>query len=201
MVNSDPAGPKFHIESFDPGEFRPDRRTFFQCAGFLITRTYCLEMDFQPGRAHGIRLKNKQFSDSAGSDLYGWNVEMRNQIDLADDEQDIEDNTGEGDMPPDPKRWRRGFWKSEKSWEGTGPRPGQINEVVRRHGAQKGAPPPVHKPFRSEVEKSLSAAALRLQTAAAKKRRQSARLRQTAQGGSSSSGSSNSSSSSSSSER
>ncbi|CAK9035001.1 unnamed protein product [Durusdinium trenchii] len=25
MVNSDPAGPKFHIESFDPGEFRPDR--------------------------------------------------------------------------------------------------------------------------------------------------------------------------------
>ena len=30
MVDTDPDGPKFHIQRFDPGENRPQPRTFFQ---------------------------------------------------------------------------------------------------------------------------------------------------------------------------
>lgn len=194
MVNSDPTGPKFHIEAFDPGELRPETRTFFQRPGFLITRTYCLHTDFVPGYAHGIRLKNKLFSDSEGAVLHGWFIGTRNQAAPADEEPDIADNNADGDdSAPDPKKWRRGFWNSEKTWEGSGPKPGQINEIVRRHGSQKSAPPPVLRPFRSEVEKALSAAALRLRNAAAKKRRQTACLRQAASDSSSSSDASNSS--------
>ena len=155
-------------------------------------------MDFSPGRAYGIRLKNKLFSDSPGADLHGWSIATKRLADVAEEEGDIEEIAGDENDAPDPKKWRRGFWKSEKSWEGTGPLPGVINEVVRRHTAQKQAPPPVRKPFRSEVEKALSAAALRLQTSAAKKRRQSARLRQHADSGTDSSSNSDSSSSSSS---
>ena len=126
--------------------------------------------------------------------LHGWFIGTRNQAAPADEEPDIADNNADGDdLAPDPKKWRRGFWNSEKTWEGSGPKPGQINDIVRRHGSQKSAPPPVLRPFRSEVEKALSAAALRLRNAAAKKRRQTACLRQAASDSSSSSDASNSS--------
>ena len=102
-------------------------------------------MDFSPGRAYGIRLKNKLFSDSPGADLHGWSIATKRLADVAEDEGDIEEIAGEENDAPDPKKLRRGFWKSEKFWEGTGPLPGVINEVVRRHTAQKQAPPPVRK--------------------------------------------------------
>ena len=196
MVNSDPDGPKFYVAEFDPGEYRPDTRTFFHCPGFLITRTYCLHTDLAPDCARGIRPRNKLFSDSQGKVLTGWFIETRQHAG-GEEEQQGEGDEHVEDVGADPKKWRRGFWNYERSWEGTGPKPGEINEVVRRHIAQKSAPP-VEKPFRSEIEKALSAAALRLQNAAIKKRRQSASLRHAAAAASASSSSSSSTSSSSS---
>ena len=78
----------------------------------------CLHTDFVPGYAHGIRLKNKLFSDSEGAVLHGWFIGTRNQAAPADEEPDIADNNADGDdSAPDPKKWRRGFWNSEKTWE------------------------------------------------------------------------------------
>ena len=77
MVNIDPSGPKFHIQKFDPGEARPQPRTFFQCPDFLITRTYCLLSDHVPGYPHGLRIQNKVFSDADGQVLRHWHIETR----------------------------------------------------------------------------------------------------------------------------
>lgn len=190
MVNTDPQGPKFHIEEFDPGQFRPEGRTVFYCPGFLITRTYCLHSERAPGPS-GVRIQNKVFSDSAGTQLRGWQVLPKEQ-DTNDDEEGLEAGPS--------KEWRRGFWNAEKSWEGTGPKPGEVNEVIRRHQSQKTFQPPVVRLPGSELERTLSAAAVRLQTAAAKKRRQNQRLRPAESSSSSSSNSSTSSSSESSAE-
>ena len=72
MVNADPQGPKFHIEAFDPGEMRPEHRSFLYCSGFLITRTYCLHAHLRSARS--LQITNKVFSDSQGALLHGtWN--------------------------------------------------------------------------------------------------------------------------------
>lgn len=180
MVNTDPDGPKFHIQRFDPGETRPQPRTFFQCPNFLVTRTYCLKADFNAALVHPIRLTNKVFTDANGTSLQNWTIEEKNTEELDD----------EGNLLP--KSWRRGFWSGDPSWLGAGPEPGDVNEVVRRHLAQKHIVPPVlHR--RDDPEHLLSQAASRLRKAATKKKRQTQSLR--AQPSSSSSGSSSSSSS------
>jgi hypothetical protein len=177
MVNVDPNGPKFHIESFDPGELRPEKRTFFYCSGFLITRTYCLTSTRARGYARGLRIVNKVFSNCVGQELRGWTIEERTG-ELADGDMEVvEDDSGQPAPQETAKRWRRGFYQGEKSWEKEGPKPGDVNEVVRRYASQKSAwPAPARLP-QSELERALSSAALRLEKAAAKKRRQTEALR------------------------
>lgn len=175
MVDVDPSGPKFHIENFDPGEFRPERRTFFYCPGFLITRTYSLSSTRARGHNRNLKVVNKIFSNCAGQEFYGWSIEERRGA-LAEDDADGEEIGDEGDEARGASRWRRGFYQGEKTWEKEGPRPGEVNEVVRRHASQKNAwPAPARRPV-SELEAALSAAAQRLQKAAAKKRRQTVAL-------------------------
>lgn len=187
MVNSDPDGPKFHVEQFDPGETRPAPRWCLNCPGFLITRTYCMQADLTGNSRFPIRIKNNVFSDSNGEVLRGWEVQRRGEG--AGGEEDEEDEAPS-------KFWRRGFWNAEKSWEGTGPKPGDVNEVVRRHAAQKAVQPPAPRPFQSDIDRALSSAALRLQQAALKKRRQHQHLQANRTAASSSSSSSSTSSSS-----
>ena len=175
MVNADPLGPKFHIEQFEPGEFRPNVRTFFYAPGFLITRTYALKAERVAGFHSGLRVKNKVFSNCEGDLLHGWTIEERRGI-LAEDDVDAD-----APLEPEPeaqgKRWRRGYWDAERSWEQEGPSPGDVNAIVRRHSAQKShwpAPAPVPT---SEIDKALSAAAQRLRTNSVKKRRQAQSLK------------------------
>ena len=118
MVNTDPTGPKFHIQKYDYGPSRPTPRTFFQCPNFLITRTYCLEAELLKGYADGIRVKKHIFSDSTGRLLQHWHVE---EIGL----QDFDDEGSEMS-----KTWRRGFWIGERTWESKGPQPGEVNELA-----------------------------------------------------------------------
>lgn len=181
---------KKRMREEDASKSSSEGRTVFYCPGFLITRTYCLHSERAPGPS-GVRIQNKVFSDSAGTQLRGWQVLPKEQ-DTNDDEEGLEAGPS--------KEWRRGFWNAEKSWEGTGPKPGEVNEVIRRHQSQKTFQPPVVRLPGSELERTLSAAAVRLQTAAAKKRRQNQRLRPAESSSSSSSNSSTSSSSESSAE-
>ena len=183
MVNTDPEGPTFHIVNFDPGERRPEPRTFLQCPNFLITRTYCLASSLQP-QPHGIRIHNHVFSDARGAQLPSWTIESRKADEL--------DEAGQVVSKP----WRRGFWSGERSWEATGPSPGDINEVVRRHQAQKDVLPPPDLENPNEMEAILTRAASRLHKAAAKKRRQAKVLRMSQSNSSSNDNSSSSSSSS-----
>lgn len=178
MVNSDPQGPKFHIQKFDPGEMRPPKRTFFQCPNFLITRTYCLKATHRQG---GLQVVNSVFSDSAGEPLQHWSVEER---DVAEpDENGLIVGTA----------WRRGFWAGERSWESSGPEPGDINELVRRHLAQKHASPRLPIILEKDETALVARAAARLQKAGAKKRRQTEALRESSSSSTSSSSSSTSS--------
>ena len=186
MVNADPQGPKFHIEAFDPGEMRPEHRSFLYCSGFLITRTYCLHAHLRSARS--LQITNKVFSDSQGALLQGWHVESQ----VPEDEEDVAPAEG---AQGGARRWRRGFWNAERTWEGTGPKPGDINEVVRRHLQQKEIQPPAPRAIQSDLERSLSATALRLRNNSAKKRRQDRHLRGRPIDSSSASSSSSSSSS------
>lgn len=102
--------------------------------------------------------------------------------------QDVDD-----DGNPMPKAWRRGFWTGEPTWQGTGPQPGDINEVVRRHVAQKAVLPPGPISAHSEIDDLLSSAAMRLRKAAAKKKRQAKALRVSSSSDSSTSSSSSTS--------
>lgn len=180
MVNTDPDGPKFHIQKFDPGENRPQPRTFFQCPSFLITRTYSLTATHARSHAYNIRLRNHVFSDSPGVDLRHWHIEERDTLALDDEGNALS------------KPWRRGYWPGEPSWQGTGPQPGEVNEVVRRHLEQKNVLPPNVIPPHRGLDDLLTAAASRLQTAAAKKKRQAKALRASSSSASSSTSSSSS---------
>ena len=180
MVDTDPAGPKFHIAKFDPGQERPEPRKLFQCPNFLITRTYCLKAELMRGHAHGIRLTNHVFTDADGHRLLHWNIDERTSRDFDDEQVQIS------------KAWRRGYWGGDKTWENDGPHPGDVNELVRRHLAQKSFQPQDLPDLRGE-EALLSQAAARLQKQAAKHRRQTAAL-QAASADSSSSTSSSSAS-------
>ena len=51
----------------------------------------------------------------------------------------VEDDSGQTAPQETAKRWRRGFYQGEKSWEKEGPKPGHLNEVVRRYTSQKSA--------------------------------------------------------------
>ena len=141
------------------------------------------------GHAHGLRITNKIFTDATGQTLRHWDV--------------IEKAEGvDEDGAALSKTWRRGFWSGERPWETSGPKAGQINELVRRHLAQKHLEPPVRPEPADEMETLLTRAAARLQGAATKKRRQATALRVSSDKlPSSSSSSSSSNSSYSSSER
>ena len=162
MVDIDPQGPKFHIMKFDSGETRPLTRSFFQCPDFLITRTYCCTKKEFKLPPNGLRIRNNLFSDSHGDLLRHWHVEVRDR-----------DDEGQ----PMPQDWRRGFWQGERPWEQKGPKPGDINELVRRRLAQKQARPPQQNDADNEVDVLLSRAAARLQKAATKKHRQAEALK------------------------
>ncbi|CAK9096415.1 unnamed protein product, partial [Durusdinium trenchii] len=157
MVNTDPPRPKFHIAKFDPGVTRPETRTYFQCPNLLITRTYCLKAVATP---RSIRLTNNVFSDAQGEEIGNWEIEPRTM-----NEDDVESKT-----------WRRTFWSGEKSWESTGPKPGEVNELVRRFSSQKHLEPPTPPEANDSVDLLLSKAAARLQNAALKKKRQAKAL-------------------------
>ena len=145
-------------------------------------------MDFSPGRAYGIRLKNKLFSDSPGADLHGWSIATVKRL------------LGKRMMRLTRKSCEEAFGRVKSPGKELGPCLGlsMKSYVViqlkskRPHQSGKASAPTSPETFRSEVEKALSAAALRLQTSAAKKRRQSARLRQHADSGTDSSNNSDS---------
>jgi len=181
MVNSDPQGPKFHIQKFDPGETRPVRRTFFQCPNFLITRTYCLKATHRQAHPPGIQITNSVFSDAVGEPLRHWTVEERGVAE-PDEHGEIVSIA-----------WRRGFWTGERSWESPGPEPGDINELVRRHMAQKNLPPQLPVILQKDERVLVARAAARLEKAGAKKRRQTEALRESSSSDTSSSSSSTSS--------
>lgn len=180
MVNADPSGPKFHICKFDPGDVRPQPRKTFQCPDFLVTRTYCLKAELRPGPPQSIRIWNKVFTDAPGQVLRHWHIE-ENRPEVNDNDE------------PVAQVWRRGFYTGERTWEGEGPKPGHVNELVRRHAAQREFPPQNLPQLHGE-EALLSAAAARLQKKAAKQRRQTEALKPTASSSSSSTSSSTSSS-------
>ena len=91
--------------------------------------------------------------------------------------------------------FKKGFWSGDKPWESTGPMPGQVNELVRRHRAQQGLQPPNPRRQGSELEMHLSQAANRLRKAALKKKRQAKALQVSSSSSSSSSASSSASAS------
>ena len=136
MVNTNPHGPRFNIQKFDPGTERPLPRMFFQCGNCLVTRTYCMKA--------GLRILDKTFGDNdGGTELHNWWL----------NERDI-DNEG----APTSNTWRRGFWSGDRSWENEGPLPGTVNEVTRRHADQKHLQTPAPLPPSSSSQRGAQEA-------------------------------------------
>ena len=182
MMQQDPAGAKFLVRIFDPGQVRPSSRFSLVCASLKISRTYSLSARVNRFAASGVTICNNVFSDLVADQALGsWSVEET--------------------VSPEPESWRRGFYDKPRSWELEGPKAGDKTDLTRKFATQKdhqiGAMP---NPKRS-IEEKLSAKARNLSRMAAKRRRRQATLGRTSGNARSSSSSSSTSSSSSSSQR
>ena len=125
--------------------------------------------------AAGVQIKNIIFSDLSRGQDFSWEVR-----EVISDE---------------PQMWRVGYYDQPRSWEDTGPDPGDQNSITRRFADQKQFPAArMPKPKPSFLE-ACSAKALSLQKAAAKKRRQLRQMRTAADTSPTESSSSSSSSS------
>ena len=178
MMREDPQGPVLVVSKFEPGVNRPSARTFFECAGFKISRTYALSG--QPSRhtESGVSIRNHHFSDMTdGGDLLECSIRevISNEV-----------------VP-----WRRAYYDKPKGWELEGPEAGDKNAITKRFAEQRtfvtaNLPPP-----RRTFLENCSAKALSLSRAARKKRRKHEALRPQQSESSSNASSSNSDSSSS----
>lgn len=178
MQTEDPHGPSIRIHTFDPGINRPSLRKSLQCPGLKISRTYSLSAELNPYAATGISIYNHVFTDvTSTTSLSNWTIEETSSDEAI--------------------AWRRGYYDKPRSWEKTGPAPGDRNEVTRRFDAQKGIETLDMPAPKRTLEERLSAKAQSLSKAAAKWRRR--KTRNPAQGEDSDSSSSDSSDSSSSS--
>lgn len=177
MMSADPTGPVFVVGIFEPGEVRPNPRFALACPCIKITRTYSLSAELNRYAASGVTMKNNVFSDlTATESLHPWKID---EI-----------------VAEEPEHWRRGYYDKPRAWESVGPQAGDVNEVTRKHSAQKTfLATAMPRPKRS-IEEKLSAKARALSRQAAKKRRQMAEVKKQA-GSDNASGSSSSSSSSS----
>lgn len=180
MMREDPSGPKFLVQSYDPGKSRPGGRVSFQCPGFKVTRTYSLSAKPSTYASSGVSIRDNVFTDlTAKQPLTGWSI-------------------SEITTPAEHEVWRRGYYDKPRAWEAVGPQAGDVNELTRKFLSQK-----THRsanmpqPKRS-LEEKLSAHARTLSKASVKKRRQLRALRQASANETSSSSSSSSSESTSS---
>ncbi|CAJ1399695.1 unnamed protein product [Effrenium voratum] len=174
-IADDPTTPAILVSNFDPGRFRPTKRSFLSAATLKISRTYSLVATLDRHAAPGVRIVNHVFTD-----LRQGSRVLPCHVDEVVSEEKVE--------------WRRGYYDKPRSWEQAGPEPGDVNHVTRRFAAQKTFLPDREVAPKRSLEEKMSAKAKQLSKHAAKKKRQLAE-------GSSSSASSSSSSSSTSSEK
>ncbi|CAJ1392143.1 unnamed protein product [Effrenium voratum] len=173
-IADDPTTPAILVSNFDPGRFRPTKRSFLSAATLKISRTYSL-VALDRHAAPGVRIVNHVFTD-----LRQGSRVLPCHVDEVVSEEKVE--------------WRRGYYDKPRSWEQAGPEPGDVNHVTRRFAAQKTFLPDREVAPKRSLEEKMSAKAKQLSKHAAKKKRELAE-------GSSSSASSSSSSSSTSSEK
>ena len=171
----DPSGATIHILIFAPGDHRPSKRFVLVSDEFKVSRTYSIVGKPSKHAEFGATLRNKVFSDLTTSTDFMWSIQEK--------------------VPADVEPWRKGYYDKERSWEASGPQPGEQNSITRRYTAQKSrtcSNMPSRKPtFLDRV----SAKALSLKKAAAKKYRKQRRLRADSSDSSTSSSSSSSSAS------
>ena len=147
----------FHVLKWNPGQHRPSTRVSLDADNFKVSRTYSLVGSLSRHAAAGTKIKNQVFSDQGGG---------------ADLSFQVRHTTAEEPVP-----WRVGYYDKPRSWEETGPLPGQTNSLTHRFADQKqfvSEKMPTSKP--SFLER-CSAKALSLRKATAKKRRKLAQLR------------------------
>lgn len=175
MQEEDPQGPRILILNFDPGTNRAFPRKTLRCPDLKISRTYSLSGEPNRYAATGVSIFNHVFTDTPSrTPLSNWQ---------------IEEITSEELVP-----WRKGYYEKPRSWEKSGPSPGDTNEVTRRFGSQKQFQSQHMPAPKRSVEERLSAKAKQLSKAAAKWRRK--RNKHTNDSGSESDSSSTSSTSS-----
>ena len=175
MMKDDQQGAQFLVVKWSPGSTRPSKRLVLHFPSFKISRTYSLVANLSKYAAAGAQIKNKVFSDLSRGQDFSWEVR-----EVISDE---------------PQMWRVGYYDQPRSWEDTGPDPGDQNSITRRFADQKQFPAArMPKPKPSFLE-ACSAKALSLQKAAAKKRRQLRQMRTAADTSPTESSSSSSSSS------
>lgn len=178
MEREDPDGPRFIISDFDPGKYRPTKRSYLVAPTLKISRTYSLSATLSKYFVHtGVEIRNNTFTDNPqGIVLHDVRV----------DEQDA----------PEPVEWRRGYYDKPRSWEQEGPGPGDENDITRRYSQQKSVAPLEDVAPKRTLEEKLSEKALQLSRHAAKKKRQLEQLKGDAPTDASADSSSSSSSSS-----
>ena len=185
-IADDPTTPAILVSNFDPGRFRPTKRSFLSATTLKISRTYSLVATLDRHAAPGVRIVNHVFTD-----LRQGSRVLPCHVDEVVSEEKVE--------------WRRGYYDKPRSWEQAGPESGDVNHVTRRFAAQRTFLPDREVAPKRSLEEKMSAKAKQLSKHAAKKKRQLAhlkrRLRPAEAEGSSSSASSSSSRSSTSSEK
>lgn len=175
MMDEDPEGAKIAILKFAPGTMRPSDRFYLACDSFKISRTYSLIGRLSQYASAGVSVRNKVFSDLSGEDILAWTLQTH--------------------TPEEPEAWRAGFYDKPKSWEETGPQPGEANSITRRFTDQKHAAHARMPSSRPTFLQRCSAKALSLKRAAAKQKRKQRALRAPQEDSSDSSSSSSASSS------
>eukprot|EP00438_Fugacium_kawagutii_P033854 Skav233667 [mRNA] locus=scaffold976:120683:121243:- [translate_table: standard] len=176
MQKEDPQGPVILIQTFDPGPDRPSDRFSLQCPGLKISRTYSLSGELNRYAASGVTIYNHVFTDTPSREsLSDWKIETTS--------------------PDEPVPWRRGYYDKPRSWEKSGPSPGDQNQVTRRFSSQKDFQCQDMPAPKKTLEERLSAKARSLSKAASKWRRKRAQHEDTDSDSSSSSSSDSASSS------
>lgn len=158
MMKDDPAGPRFVVNLFDPGDARPTLRKSFQCSCLKITRTYSLSAIPTRYAASGVVVRNNVFTDLPSSETLGpWSIEETVSTEV--------------------EAWRRGYYDKPRSWELAGPQAGDINEVTRKYSSQKSFKTDSMPSPKRSLEERLSARARTLSKQARKKRRMDRAMR------------------------
>ena len=118
MMQQDPAGAKFLVRIFDPGQVRPSSRFALVCSSLKISRTYSLSARVNRFAASGVTICNNVFSDLVADQALGsWSVEET--------------------LAQEPESWRRGFYDKPRSWELEGPKAGDKTDLTRKFATQR----------------------------------------------------------------